>query len=161
MNNVRVKPVPHLRFKTSTLGAIRGGATKGFTLVEVMVVVVIITLMGAIVAPTVFNQVRKAEEKRVEADLTAIESAMKLYRLDNFAYPSGAQGIEALISEPDTARAWRGPYLDSIPLDPWNTPYQYRNPSTQGQDFDLYSFGSDGLEGGEGDAADIGNWQLN
>ena len=134
---------------------------RGFTLVEVMVVVIIITLMGAIVAPTVFSQLQKAEEKRVEADLRAIESALKLYRLDNFAYPTEAQGLSALVTEPNTARAWRGPYLDSVPQDPWNTDYQYRNPSTQGQDFDLYSFGSDGVSGGEGNAADMGNWDLN
>ena len=134
---------------------------QGFTLVEVMVVVIIITLMGAIVAPTVFNQLRKAEEKRVEADFNAIESALKLYRLDNFAYPTDAQGLEALISEPSTARAWRGPYLDSMPMDPWDTEYQYRNPSDHGQDFDIYSFGADGVAGGEGDAADLGSWELN
>ena len=155
MNNIRIK-----RVSRSGLSASASRVTSGFTLVEVMVVVVIITLMGAIVAPTVFNQLRKAEEKRVEADLRAIESALKLYRLDNFAYPSEAQGIEALVSEPSAARAWRGPYLDAIPLDPWNTAYQYRSPSTQGQDFDVYSFGADGVEGGDGDFADIGNWQL-
>jgi general secretion pathway protein G len=138
-----------------------GKRPRGFTLVEVMVVVIIITLMGAIVAPTVFNQLRKAEEKRVEADLNAIESALKLYRLDNFAYPTEAQGLEALISEPSTARAWRGPYLDSTPRDPWETEYQYRNPSDHGLDFDIYSFGADGVAGGEGDDADLGNWELN
>ncbi len=133
-------------------------SSAGFTLVEVMVVVIIITLMGAIVAPTVFNQLRKAEEKRVEADLNAIESALKLYRLDNFAYPTESQGLEALISEPSTARSWRGPYLDAMPMDPWESEYQYRNPSLHGLDFDIYSLGADGLEGGEGDAADLGNW---
>ena len=142
---------------------LKTGATRaaGFTLVEVMVVVIIITLMGAIVAPTVFNQLRKAEEKRVEADLNAIESALKLYRLDNFAYPNETQGLEALISEPSAARAWRGPYLDSMPRDPWETEYQYRNPSDHGLDFDIYSFGADGLAGGDGDNADLGNWESN
>ncbi len=135
--------------------------SRGFTLVEVMVVVIIITLMGAIVAPTVFNQLRKAEEKRVEADLRAVESAIKLYRLDNFAYPSEAQGLEALVTEPSTARAWRGPYLESMPKDPWEMDYQYRNPSLHGRDFDIYSFGVDGVEGGEGDGADLGTWELN
>lgn len=136
-------------------------SAQGFTLVEVMVVVIIITLMGAIVAPTVFNQLRKAEEKRVQADFNAIESALKLYRLDNFAYPTDAQGLESLITEPSTARAWRGPYLDSMPMDPWETEYQYRNPSDHGQDFDIYSFGADGVAGGEGDAADLGSWDVN
>lgn len=134
---------------------------RGFTLVEVMVVVIIITLMGAIVAPTVFNQLRRAEEKRVEADFNAIESALKLYRLDNFAYPTDTQGLQALITEPSSARAWRGPYLESMPIDPWETEYQYRNPSDHGQDFDIYSFGADGVAGGEGDAADLGNWEIN
>lgn len=137
------------------------GRAQGFTLVEVMVVVIIITLMGAIVAPTVFNQLRKAEEKRVEADLNAIESALKLYRLDNYAYPTEAQGLESLVTEPSTARAWRGPYLDSMPRDPWETEYQYRNPSDHEQDFDIYSFGADGVAGGEGDGTDLGNWETN
>lgn len=134
---------------------------QGFTLVEVMVVVIIITLMGAIVAPTVFNQLRKAEEKRVEADLRAVESALKLYRLDNFAYPSEAQGLEALVAEPTTSRAWRGPYLESMPKDPWDMEYQYKNPSQHGRDFDIYSFGADQVAGGEGDGEDMGNWDLN
>lgn len=145
-------------FKTKYLP--KGVNQKGFTLVEVMVVVIIITLMGAIVAPTVFNQLRKAEEKRVEADLRAIESALKLYRLDNFAYPSQSQGLQALVTEPTGARAWRGPYLESLPRDAWDNEYQYRNPATQSTDFDIYSFGADGVAGGEGSDADIGNWDL-
>lgn len=134
---------------------------EGFTLVEVMVVVIIIALMGAIVAPTVFNQLRQAEEKRVEADLNAIESALKLYRLDNYAYPGDAEGLEALISKPAAARAWRGPYLEELPMDPWNNVYQYRYPSTSGSgDFDIFSYGADGVEGGTGNDADLGNWTV-
>lgn len=132
--------------------------SSGFTLVEVMVVVIIIALLGAIAGPAVFSRLRVAQEERVQADLNTVESALKLYRLDNFAYPTEEQGLEALISEPSNARAWRGPYLETMPTDPWETEYQYRNPSDHGLDFDIFSFGADGVAGGEGDDADLGNW---
>lgn len=135
------------------------GRSSGFTLVEVMVVVIIIALLGAIAGPAVFSRLRVAQEERVQADLNTVESALKLYRLDNFAYPTEEQGLEALLSEPSNARAWRGPYLESMPTDPWDVEYQYRNPSDHGLDFDIFSFGADGVAGGEGDDADLGNWQ--
>ena len=136
-------------------------SSKGFTLVEVMVVLIIITLMGAIVAPAIFNRLDQAREKKVEADLRVIESALKLYRLDNFSWPNQTQGLEALVRDPSSARSWRGPYLDALPLDPWENPYQYQIPSVRGGgDYDLFSFGADGVQGGEGQAADLGNWDL-
>lgn len=150
-----------MRNSRTSMGSMPQNSSKGFTLVEVMVVVIIIALLGAIAGPAVFSRLRVAQEERVQADLNAIESALKLYRLDNFAYPTETQGLEALISEPSNARAWRGPYLESMPMDPWETEYQYRNPSDHGLDFDIYSFGADALAGGEGDDADLGNWDTN
>jgi general secretion pathway protein G len=135
------------------------GPSKGFTLVEVMVVLMIITLMGAIAVPTLLSRVENARVDRVRADFNTMESALKLYRLDNFSYPTEQDGLEALVSEPSTARAWRGPYLDEVPTDPWGTEYQYRFPSSHGNDFDLYSFGADGIEGGNDTDADLGDWE--
>lgn len=131
---------------------------SGFTLVEVMVVVIIIGLMVAAVAPVVLGRLDQAREERVKADLRAIENALTLYRVDNFAYPAGGEGLEALIREPADARAWRGPYLEEMPQDPWGNVYQYRQPGTRGGDYDLFSFGADGVEGGSGNNADLGNW---
>ncbi len=133
----------------------------GFTLIEIMVVVIIIALLGAIVGPVVFNRLEQAQITRVEQDIRAIDSALKLYRLDNLSYPTQAQGLEALVREPAGARAWRGPYLERIPVDPWNQqPYRYRIPSQHGLDYDIFTFGADNAEGGEGQDADLGNWNL-
>lgn len=132
----------------------------GFTLVEVMVVVIIIGLMVASVAPVVLGRLDQAREERVRADIRAIEGALTLYRVDNFAYPNGSEGLEALVTEPSNARAWRGPYLDEMPQDPWGNIYVYRRPGTRGGEYDLFSLGADGVEGGSGNDADIGNWNL-
>ena len=133
----------------------------GFTLIEIMVVVVIIALMLAAIAPRVFNRLEQAQETRATQDIRAIESALKFYRLDNFVYPSQSQGLEALVTEPTGARAWRGPYLDRLPLDPWNNaPYRYRIPSDHGLDYDVFTYGADDAEGGEGQDADLGNWTI-
>ena len=98
---------------------------------------------------------------RVRADLNTIEAALKLYRLDNFTYPAESDGLDALVNAPSSARSWRGPYMNSVPVDPWDNQYQYRFPGTQGLEFDIYSFGVDGTEGGEGNNADLGNWDPN
>ncbi len=136
-------------------------AQAGFTLIEIMVVVIIIALMGAIIGPAVFSRVEQAQVTRAEQDIRAIDSALKLYRLDNLRYPSQAQGLEALVREPSGARAWRGPYLERIPVDPWTEqPYRYRVPSDHGMDYDVFTFGADDAEGGEGQDADLGNWNL-
>lgn len=135
-------------------------AQQGFTLIEIMVVVMIIALMGAIIGPQIFARFNQAQEVRVEQDIRAIEAALQFYRLDNYSYPTQAQGLDALVTAPAGASNWRGPYLDSEPLDPWDQPYYYRRPSTQGEDFDVYTLGADQVEGGEDADSDIGNWMV-
>ena len=133
---------------------------RGFTLIEIMVVVIIIGLLAAIVAPNVIGRIDDAQITKAKADIGAIEDAMKFYRLDNFAYPSTEQGIEALIKQPNdpSIRNWKsGGYLDGMPNDPWNNPYLYLNPGNNGE-IDIYTLGRDGRPGGEGIDADIGNW---
>ena len=137
-------------------------AARGFTLIEIMVVVVIIGLLAAIVAPNVIGNIDQAAVTRARQDVRSIETALNLYRLDNFRYPSTDQGLQALVSDPgeNAAPNWKaGGYLDRVPNDPWNNPYQYRNPGQRGE-FDVWSFGADGQPGGEDVDADIGNWNL-
>jgi len=136
---------------------------KGFTLIEIMVVVVIIALMGAIVGPAVFNNIEKAERTRIGRDIQSIENALKLYRLDNFNYPSQNEGLQALLTAPTSARNWQGPYLDDngIPADPWNIEYRYAFPGVNGKDVEVFTYGADNVSGGEGSNADWGNWNIN
>lgn len=135
---------------------------RGFTLIEIMVVVVIIGLLAAIVAPNFFGQVDTATINAARSDIRGIETALNLYRLDNFRYPTTAEGLEALVSNPGgpVADTWKQ-YLQRVPTDPWNVPYQYRSPGVQsGGDFDVYTLGRDGQEGGDGVDGDIGNWNI-
>lgn len=134
---------------------------SGFTLIEIMVVVAVIALLGAMIGPTLFNKIQQAEETRVAQDIRAIESALKFYRLDNYRYPTQAQGLEALMSPPSgAADRWNGPYLDAIPMDPWGQIYSYAFPSSHGKDFDLFTLGADQQDGGEGADQDWGNWNI-
>lgn len=138
-------------------------AARGFTLIEIMVVVVIIGLLAAFILPNVFGNVEKAQVAKVKGDLQAIETALTMYKLDNYKFPSTDLGLTALAQKPNdpTVRNWReGGYLKRISKDPWGNAYQYVSPGTRGQDYDLYSLGADGQEGGEGKNADIGNWNL-
>jgi general secretion pathway protein G len=133
----------------------------GFTLIEIMVVVVILGILAALIAPNVISRIDDAQITKVKQDIRAIESALKLYRLDRFRYPSSDEGLNALVTPPsDNTVAWRqGGYVDRLPKDPWNRPYVYALPGTKGGEFDIYSLGRDGQEGGEGVDADIGNWE--
>ena len=133
---------------------------RGFTLIEIMVVVVIIGLLAAIVAPNLIGNIDKAAVTRAKGDIRSIETALDLYRLDNFRYPTTDQGLQALVTNPGeaTARNWK-PYLRSVPSDPWSNTYQYLYPGQQ-REFDVFSYGADGQEGGEDINADIGNWNL-
>jgi general secretion pathway protein G len=137
-------------------------AQRGFTLIEIMVVVVIIGVLGAIVVPQFMSRPDQAKVTAAKIDIQAIATALEMYRLDNTHYPSTQQGLEALVKRPSglpAARNWNPQgYLKSMPVDPWNTPYQYRYPGVQSVDgtYDLYSLGADGISGGEGHGADIG-----
>lgn len=125
-----------------------------------MVVVIIIGILAAIVAPNVIGNVDKAQVTKAKADIAGIENAMKFYRLDNFTYPTTEQGIQALVTKPadPSIRNWKqGGYIDRLPKDPWGNPYLYLYPGNNGE-IDIYTLGSDGNPGGEGLAADIGNW---
>ena len=134
---------------------------RGFTLIEMMVVVVVIALLGAMIGPTLFSKVQQAEETRVAQDIRVIESALKFYRLDNYRYPSQAQGLESLIQPPATgADKWNGPYLEDLPEDPWGVGYQYQNPGTHGKEVEVFTLGVDGQQGGEGSNKDWGNWNI-
>ncbi len=134
----------------------------GFTLIEIMVVVIIIGILVAMVAPQVMGRIDQAQITRVQSDLRAVESALKFYRLDNFAYPSSEQGLEALVTKPNdpNIRNWNPHgYLPRMPKDPWQRPYLYMNPG-QNSEIDVYTLGADGQPGGEGMNADLGNWEL-
>ncbi len=137
---------------------------RGFTLIEIMVVVVIIGVLGAIVVPQFMSRPNQAKVTAARTDILAISTSLEMYRLDNFSYPSTQQGLEALVKRPQGApvpRNWSPQgYLKSLPVDPWGTPYQYLNPGVNSADggYDVYSLGSDGVPGGEGHGADIGNW---
>ena len=134
---------------------------KGFSLVEILVVLVILGLLVSVVAPTVLNQADDARIKKVYADFANIQTSLKLYRLDNFVYPTSEQGLEALVNastlDPEPRNFKQGGYLERVPVDPWGRPYLYLSPGENGE-FDLYSLGADGLAGGESQNADLGNW---
>ena len=136
---------------------------SGFTLIEVMVVVVILGILAALIVPKIMSRPDEARAIASKQDVAALAQALKLYRLDNRRYPSTEQGLQALVAKPAQAPVpdnWKsGGYLERLPLDPWGKPYQYLNPGLRGE-IDIFSFGADGQAGGEGSDADIGNWAL-
>lgn len=137
--------------------------SHGFTLIEIMVVVVILGILAAIVVPRVMDRPDDARITKVKSDIRAMESALNLYRLDNFVYPDTNQGLQALVERPRTGQEPRnyrsGGYMDRLPRDPWGNEYQYLSPGTRG-DIDIFSYGADGRRGGSGINAEIGNWNL-
>lgn len=133
-------------------------AARGFTLLELLVVMVIIGLLAAYVGPKYFSQVGKSEVKMAQAQIDALEKALHQYRLDVGSYPATEQGLAALVNRPSNEARWQGPYLAKMPpSDPWGRPYVYKYPGDRAE-FDLLSLGKDGQPGGEGEAADINNW---
>lgn len=133
---------------------------RGFTLIELMVVIVIIGVLAALIVPNVMNRAGEARVTAARTDVNNIMQQLKLYKLDNQRYPSTEQGLQALLSKPTVGAIppnWK-PYLDKLPNDPWGHPYQYANPGLKGE-IDVYSFGADGVIGGEGDNAEVGSWQ--
>lgn len=144
-NQVPLSPVPVIR-------------TRGFTLLELLVVMLIIGLLAGIVGPKFFAQVGKSETKVARAQIESTVKALELYRLDTGHYPSSEQGLNALMQRPSDEPRWDGPYLKkAVPADPWGRPYQYKSPGEHG-DFDVYSLGKDGQPGGNDEAADITSW---
>jgi general secretion pathway protein G len=140
----------------------RSGA-RGFTLIEIMVVVVIIGILVGLIAPNILGRVDKARVTAARTDIASLEQALEMYRLDNHNYPSTDQGLEALVTKPGgapEAKNWNpeGYLKKTLPSDPWGNAYQYVNPGQERRPFDIYSLGADGREGGEGYDADIGNW---
>ncbi len=135
---------------------------RGFTLIEIMVVVVIIGLLAAIIVPEVVNKVDEARIAKAKADIQSLETALTEYRLDNSVYPTTDEGLAALVKQPNdpSITHWHGPYIQQLTQDPWGHPYHYVYPGTHGQPYDLYTLGADDQPGGKGADADIGNWNL-
>jgi len=139
---------------------LRRAAQAGFTLIELMVVLVIIGVLAALIVPNVLDRADDARVTAARTDVNNLMQALKLYRLDNQRYPTTEQGLQALIAKPTTEPVppnWK-PYLEKLPNDPWGRPYQYLNPGVKGE-VDVMSYGGDGQAGGEGKNADIGSWQ--
>lgn len=130
----------------------------GFTLLELLVVILIIGLLTGIVAPRFLNQITRSETTTARAQIDAFDKALQAFRIDVGRYPSAGEGLQVLTAVPGNEPRWRGPYLkDSIPLDPWGSSYRYGYPSSRGKDYDIVSYGRDRAPGGSGDDADITN----
>jgi general secretion pathway protein G len=141
---------------------LRQRVQRGFTLVEIMVVVVIIGILGALVVPKLLGRTGESRVTAAKVDIATISQALKLYKLDNQRYPTTEQGLQALIQKPTSgpgANGWKaGGYLERLPKDPWGNAYQYLSPGVHGE-VDVYSLGADGQPGGNGEDADVGNWE--
>src|SRR6187431_2949280 len=146
--------------RTEIVGA-RARRQRGFTLIEIMVVVVILGILAALIVPKIMSRPDEARIAAAKQDVATLAQALKLYKLDNLAYPTTDQGLQALVARPAAAPIpvnWKsGGYLERLPKDPWGRDYRYLNPGRHG-DIDIYSLGADGEPGGEGNDADIGNW---
>lgn len=141
----------------------KSSSQSGFTLIEIMVVVIILGILAAIVAPNIIGRADEAKVVKAKQDIRVLEQSLQIYRLDNHHYPSTEQGLEALVQRPTgqpEARNWKpGGYINRLPQDPWGNDYQYLNPGVKAE-IDIYTLGGDSRPGGEGTDADIGNWNL-
>ena len=141
----------------------RTPAHAGFTLIELMVVVAILGILAALVVPKIMSRPDEARVVAAKQDIATLSQALKLYRLDNKRYPTTEQGLQSLVMRPTTAPVpdnWKGGgYVEKLPMDPWGKPYQYLNPGLHGE-IDIFSYGADGVAGGQGVDADVGNWML-
>jgi general secretion pathway protein G len=135
---------------------------RGFTLVEIMVVVVIIGILGALVVPKLMGRTGESRVAAAKVDISTMMQALKLYKLDNARYPNTEQGLQSLITKPTTgpaANGWKeGGYIERLPKDPWGNPYQYLSPGVHGGEVEIFSYGADGQPGGAAEDADIGSW---
>jgi general secretion pathway protein G len=139
---------------------IRHTLRRGFTMIELMVVLVIIGLLAALIVPNVLDNAEKARVTAAKTDVGRLMQALKMYKLDNYKYPGADQGLEALVNKPQGGAVptnWKR-YVDKLPTDPWGHPYQYANPGVRGE-VDVFSYGADGQPGGENENADVGSWQ--
>lgn len=140
----------------------QGRMSRGFTLIELMVVIAIIGILAALIVPKIMSRPDQARRVAATQDIASVMQALKLYRLDNGRYPTTDQGLGALVNKPTTdpvPNNWKeGGYLERLPNDPWGNPYQYLNPGVHGE-IDVFSYGADGKAGGDGNDADIGSWQ--
>ena len=159
----RCNPGAARRASRNSREALDALAVRGFTLIEIMVVIVILGVLAALVVPSVLSRTDDARIVAARSDLGAIRQALKLYRLDNQRYPTTEQGLSALVTkptEPPVPPNWKpGGYLEKLPRDPWGHPYQYLNPGLK-SDVDVFTYGADGQPGGTGADADIGSWDL-
>jgi len=141
----------------------RSKIRRGFTLIEVMVVVVILAILAALIVPKIMSRPDEARVVAARQDISTIMQSLRLYRLDNLRYPTSEQGLAALVTPPAIAPLppnWKtGGYLERLPKDPWGNPYQFLNPGIRGE-IDIFSFGADGVAGGQGTDADVGSWNL-
>ena len=130
---------------------------KGFTLIELIVVLVILGLLAAVVVPNITKHLSKSKEQIARIQVSELEGSLHMFAFDVGRYPTNAEGLEALVSNPGNLESWKGPYINkALPMDPWGKPYVYRNPGTHGTEFDLLSLGSAGVEG---QGNEIGNWK--
>ncbi len=134
---------------------------QGFTLLEIIVVITIIAVLAAYIAPKVAGRADDARISKVKNDIQVLESALELYRLDNFTYPTTDQGLNALVNNPGDLKNWKsGGYIKKLRKDPWGNDYMYIRPGRDSADYDIFSYGADNAEGGEGSDADVGSWNV-